>query len=93
METSILAFLEAFDETTMEYDSVLDGATKTTGPTALAYPSHSQEFDDQEDDAPVVQLEDNVAIYSAQDHRKLQHLQSQFYKMFPPSHAKCYVNP
>ena len=50
METSTVAF-GAFDEPTMEYDNVLDGTTKTTGPTALANPSHSQEFDDQEDGA------------------------------------------
>jgi hypothetical protein len=93
METSILGF-GAFDEPTMEYDCVLDVTTKNTGPTALANPSHLQEFDDQENDAAIVPVKDDVAmIYSAQDQRKLQDVQSQFYKTFPPSQANFYVNP
>jgi hypothetical protein len=78
----------------MEYDGVLDDTTKITGPTALANASHSQqEFDDQEGNAPVVPVEEDVAVYSAQDHQKLQEIHSQFYKMFPPSHANYYANP
>jgi hypothetical protein len=61
METYVLVFGN-FGEPTMEYDSVLDGTTKSTGPTALPNPSHLQEFDNQEDDAPIVPVEEDVAI-------------------------------
>ncbi len=94
METStgIVAF-GASDEPTMEYDSVLAGTTMTTGPTASANPCHSQEFDDQEDNAPMVPVQDDVAVYSAEEHQKLKEIQSHFYKMFPPSHTNYYANP
>jgi hypothetical protein len=65
----------------------------SSGPTALANPSHFQEFDDQEDHAPIAPVEDDVAIDSAQDYQKPQDIRSQFYKMFPPSHANYYANP
>ena len=74
--------------------SELNSTTNTTRRTAFANPSHSQQFDVQDDNASVVPaVEDNVAIYSAQDHQKLQDIQSHFYKTFPPSHANYYANP
>jgi hypothetical protein len=76
METSVVA-LGAFEEPTMEDDSVLD----------------SQEFDDQEDDAPTVPVQGDVAVYSAEEHQKLNGIQSHFYKIFPPSEANYYANP
>jgi hypothetical protein len=73
--------------------SELNSTTNTTRRTAFANPSHSQQFDVQDDNASVVPVEDNVAIYSSQDHQKLQDIQSHFYKTFPPSHANYYANP
>jgi len=90
METATVA-LGAFEEPTMEYDSVLDGMT--TGPTALANPPPSQEFADQEDNTPVVPVQDDVAVYSAEDHKQLEDIQSHFSKMFPPSQVSYYANP
>jgi hypothetical protein len=63
--TSLLAF-GAFDKQTIQDDSVLDGNTNTIGPTAAVHPSHLQEFDNKENDAPVVAVEDDINIYSAQ---------------------------
>jgi hypothetical protein len=77
----------------MEYDSVSDIAITTTGTTAVANPSHSQEINDKENDAPTVPVEHYGDIYSAQDCLMLQDIQSQFYKKFPPSQANYYANP
>ena len=77
-----------------KHDSVLDCTTKIAGHTAvITSPSHLQEFDNKESNGPVVPVEDAVAIYSPQDHRMLEDIQSQFYKKFPPSEANYYANP
>ncbi len=55
----------------------MDGNTNTIWATAAVNPSHLQELDKKENDAPVVLVEDGIAIYSAaQDHQKLLDIQS-----------------
>jgi hypothetical protein len=77
----------------IEDSSVLDGTTTITGPTAVENRSHSPEFDDKENRDPIVPVQDEVAIYSPQDHQKLEDIQSHFSHRFPPSKAHYYANP
>jgi hypothetical protein len=48
---------------------------------------------EKENDDPAVPVKDDGAIYSDQDHLNLQDIQSQFYKLFPPSNANYYPDP
>jgi hypothetical protein len=41
----------------------LDGNTNTIWATAAVNPSHWQEFDNKESAAPIVAVEDDIAIY------------------------------
>ena len=83
----------SLDFDNIEDSSVLDGTTKITGPTAVENSTHSQEFDDKENYAPIVPVQDDVAIYSPQDHQKLEDIQSHFSQRFPQSKAHYYANP
>ena len=77
----------------IEDSNVLDGTTKITRPTTVENPSHSQYFDNKENYAPIFPVQDDVAIYSPQDHQKLEDIQCHFSQRFPPSKANNYANP